>query len=198
MDSSDKVEAYYNTAHPFQKGVGTLRALVLGTELGETFKWGSPTYTLKGKNVLSIVKFKHRFGVWFFNGVFLSDPQKVLENAQEGKTQAMRHWKFQSNEDIDQRTFLAYVNEAIINEKKGIKLSPRSRSQKKTTIPEMLSNALDKSPATKKAFIALSPYKQRDYAEYIAEAKQERTEITRLEKILPMILEGKGLNDKYR
>jgi len=79
MDKSEKVEAYFAEEHQYKKAIGNLRDLVLKTELQETFKWMFPTYTLANKNVLALCKFKGHFGIWFFNGVFLSDPKNILE-----------------------------------------------------------------------------------------------------------------------
>ena len=198
MDKSEKVEAYYGEEHMFKEAISILRDLALMTNLEETFKWMFPTYTLKGKNVLAICKFKNHFGIWFFNGVFLSDPLKVLQNAQKDKTQAMRHWKFNSIEEIDKTSVLAYFHEAIENQKKGIRLAPKKKTPVKVDIPSELKLELQKNADTSKAFKNLAPSKQKEYAEYIATAKQEKTKISRLSKILPMIKEGKGLNDKYR
>ena len=168
------------------------------TEAVEAFKWGSPVYTSGGKNIFWIARFKNHFGLGFFNGMFLKDPKNVLVNAQEGKTQAMRHWKFISDKNIDSSTVLAYMNEAIENQKKGMQLMPKKKKDVLPTLPKLLKEALDKSPNTQKAFDTLAPYKKRDYAEYISTAKQEKTKLSRLEKILPMINKGLGLNDKYR
>ena len=194
--SAEKIEAYYAKEQPFQNGILRLREIILKTELQEQLKWGAPVYTVNNKNVLGIMAFKNHFGIWFFNGVFLSDPLGVLLNAQEGKTKAMRHWKFTSIEDIDQNAVLSYVEEAISNQKKGLEV--KSERKKKVAIPELLLNKLEDSPAVKEAFENLTPGRQREYCEYIAEAKQEKTKISRIEKIFPMIKEGKGLNDRYR
>ena len=197
MDKSEKVEAYFAEEHQYKKAIGNLRDLVLKTELQETFKWMFPTYTLANKNVLALCKFKGHFGIWFFNGVFLSDPKNILENAQEGKTKAMRHWKFSSIDAINEKDVLAYVKEAIDNQKNGRVLAP-SKSSKKVVIPALLSENLNKDKELKSAFEGLSSYKQKEFYEYIETAKQEKTKISRLEKIIPMILNGIGLNDKYR
>ena len=194
--SAEKIEAYYAKEQPFQNGILRLREIILKTELEEQLKWGAPVYTVNNKNVLGIMAFKNHFGIWFFNGVFLSDPLGVLQNAQEGKTKAMRHWKFTSIEDIDQNAVLSYVEEAISNQKKGLEV--KSERKKKVAIPELLLSKLEDSPAIKEAFENLTPGRQREYCEYIAEAKQEKTKISRIEKIFPMIKEGKGLNDRYR
>ena len=65
-------------------------------------------------------------------------------------------------------------------------------------MPAELQAALSKRKELGEAFTALSPGKQREYAEYIAEAKQQATKSRRIEKILPMISAGLGLNDRYR
>ncbi len=198
MEKSEKVEQYYGEEHSFKEGIAKLRELVLKTGLEETYKWMFPTYTLEGKNVLSICKFKKHFGMWFFHGVFLKDENQVLENAQEGKTQAMRHWKFYSIDDIDETGVLGYMHEAIENQKNGRVLIPVKKKATKKPVSKLLKDALTKNASAGKAFEKLSLYNQNEYAEYIESAKQEKTKFSRLEKILPMIAEGKGLNDKYR
>ena len=198
MENSEKLEAYYEQEHHFKEGISILRDLALKTQVMETLKWGSPVYTAAGKNIFWIARFKNHFGLGFFNGMFLKDPKKVLVNVQEGKTQAMRHWKFKSIGEIDAPTIVAYINDAIENQKKGMHLIPEKKKKSELIIPKLLKEALDNNPKMENAFITLSPYKQRDYAEYILSAKQEKTKLTRLEKIIPMINQGIGLNDKYR
>ena len=198
MDKSEKVEAYYSEEHPYKKAINQLRELVLKTALQETFKWMFPTYTLEGKNVLAICKFKGHFGIWFFNGVFLSDPKNILENAQEGKTQAMRHWKFKTLDEIQENLITAYINEAIANERKGIRLAPKKKQRIVVVVPQELKTAFNNNTLLKKAFDTLSPSKQKEYVAYISNAKRQQTKEARLYKIIPLILDKKGLNDKYR
>ena len=198
MNTLEKVEAYYAKDQKFKKEIAILRELALETEFQEAFKWGSPIYTIENKNVLAIMAFKNHFGIWFFNGVFLNDPKKVLENAQEGKTKAMRHWKFTSGDAIDKKEILNYMREAIDNQKKGKILAPLKKAKKQLEIPTILQRLLDKNTENQKAFDTLTEGKRNEYIEYITDAKQEKTKVSRLEKILPMILEGKGLHDKYR
>lgn len=199
MDRAQKVEAYYEEEHPHKNAIAQLRELVLKTKLEETFKWMFPTYTLKNKNVLAICKFKNHFGIWFFNGVFLNDPLDVLENAQEGKTKAMRHWKFSSASDIDTKSVMAYIKEAIVNQEHDRVLHPtKKKSTKPLAIPILLEQEFTKNKELLTAFDTFSPYKKKEFCEYINEAKQEKTKLRRLEKIIPMIKEGVGLNDAYR
>lgn len=198
MEKAEKIERFYSEEHLFSKAVRKLREVVLKTGLEETYKWMFPTYTLNGKNVISIGKFKKHFGIWFFHGVFLKDEKQVLENAQEGKTQAMRHWKFYSIDDIDEIGVLGYIHEAIENQKNGRVLVPQKKNSKKKLVPKLLKDALSENTNAETAFKKLSLYKQNEYSEYIESAKQEKTKLSRLQKIIPMIVEGKGLNDKYK
>ncbi|MCB0371966.1 MAG: YdeI/OmpD-associated family protein [Muricauda sp.] len=196
MEKSEKLNAYYEKEHPFRDGIAQLRELALQSGAQEDFKWQFPVYTLNGKNVFGVCKFKNHFGVWFPNGVFLKDPKNVLENAQEGKTKGMRHWKFNSVDDIDEKEVLAYMLESLANQEKGLEV--KAEKTKKVHIPELLQVELDKNPTLKAAYDQFTPYKQKEFCEHIAEAKQEKTKLKRLEKILPMIEKRIGLNDAYR
>ncbi|MEE9364641.1 MAG: DUF1801 domain-containing protein [Cellulophaga sp.] len=196
MDISEKIDAFYTKDHIFKEGISILRELTKKTALEEDYKWNIPVYTINNKNILGICAFKSYFGIWFFDGVFLSDQKKILVNAQKGKTRGMRHWKFSAASSIDKTEVLNYMQEAIANSKKGITLLPQKR--KKLQVPLLLKNAFDKDNNLKKCFFLLTSYKQEEYLEYINTAKQEKTKTTRLEKIIPLILKGKGLNDVYR
>ena len=197
MTASEKIEAYYTKEHPFKDGIAILRDIAKQTEAKEDYKWNFPVYTIANKNVLGICRFKHHFGIWFFNGVLLKDPRKVLENAQEGKTKGMRHWKFNAISEIDSEHVLAYMKEAIENQKNGLEAKTEKNS-KDLVVPKILKEYLDGEEVLKKAFQEFSTYKQREFCEYVIEAKQETTKRKRLEKIVPLIKQGIGLNDKYR
>ncbi|MCA8955387.1 MAG: YdeI/OmpD-associated family protein [Planctomycetes bacterium] len=173
-----------------------LRAILIGTELRETIKWGAPCYTLDGKNVVGMAGFKEHCGLWFHQGVFLSDPDAVLINAQEGRTKALRQWRFTDAAQVKIARVKAYVREAIDNQKQGRELAPERG--KPVEVPPELQAALRRTPGAKKAFDALSLGKRREYAEHIATAKQDKTKASRIEKILPQIAAGVGLHDKYR
>lgn len=172
-----------------------LKNIANKTGLTETVKWGGIAYTCNGKNVLGIGGFNDFFTIWFFKGVFLKDEAKVLVNAQDGVTKSLRQWRFTSKEEVNEKLVLQYINEAIEVEKAGLALKPQ---KKPLIIPERLQAELDASPALAEAFAEFSPYKQKEFAEQIETAKQEKTILARLEKIKPLILEGRGLNDKYR
>jgi len=197
VDKSEKLEHYFTKSSPWREGIQQLRAIIKDTPLEEDWKWSIPCYTINGRNVVGIASFKNHFGVWFFQGVFLKDKKNLLRNAQDGKTKAMRSLHYESLEDIDARILKQYLTEAIQNAKDGKEVKP-DRSKKKITIPTELESAFAKAQPLKTAFEALSPSKQREYTEHIGGAKQEATRLRRLEKCIPMILKGVGLNDKYK
>lgn len=172
-----------------------LRNIIHKTELVETTKWGGEIYTINNKNVLGIGGFKNYYTIWFMNGVFLKDEAKVLVNANEGVTKGLRQWRFTSATDINEKLILHYINEAIANEKAGLSIKPEKKEAMKC---DFFENELKKDSKLKTAFEQFSPYKQKEFWELMATAKQEKTKVTRFEKIRPMILEGRGLNDKYR
>lgn len=172
-----------------------LKSIINKTELIETTKWGGIVYTLNNKNVIGIGGFKNFFTIWFFNGVFLKDELNVLVNANEGVTKALRQWRFTSKNEINEKQILAYLKEAISNEKDGKSIKP---TKKEVEISDFFQNQLENDLLFATAFYKFSPYKQKEFLEYIDTAKQEKTKIDRLEKIKPMILQNIGLNDKYR
>ena len=140
--------------------------------------------------------FKSYVGLWFFQGALLADKESVLVSAQEGKTKALRQWRFTSKREIDARRIKAYVKEAIDLQKQGLEI--KADRSKTVEVPKQLKQALKRNKNAHSCFGQLAKGKQREYADYIADAKREETKMKRLEKILPMIEAGKGLNDKYR
>ena len=198
MSDADKIEAYFQKEQPFREGLLRLREIVKTTKLSETLKWGAPIYTVNNKNVIGILAFKNHFGIWFYHGSLLKDASQVLENAQEGKTKFMRHWKFTSLEDINEPLILSYINEAILLQQNNLIPKTQHKKVEKIIVPDILSNALNNNLKAKKCFKELTPYKQKEYCEYITSAKQEKTKQSRLLKSLDLLAEGKGLNDAYR
>ena len=185
----------WDKTNQWEEELGLLRAIVQKTELVETSKWGGEVYTINNKNVLGIGGFKNHFVIWFWNGVFLRDDAKVLVSANEGVTRGLRQWRFTAANQLNEKLILHYINEAIANEKAGLSIKPEKKEAMKC---DFFASALQKDSTLKTAFEKFTPGKQKEFWEYMATAKQEKTKIARLEKISPMILEGVGLNDKYR
>lgn len=196
MAKIKSVDQYIQGLSHWQDEVAELRSILQALPLEETIKWGAPTYVAFGKNVLGIAAFKDYFGLWFFQGALLTDPGRCLMNAQEGKTKAMRQWRFTAQDQIDEEAIRQYAGEAIALAEQGKEIKP-ARSQM-LSIPAELQDALDQDKAAKASFSALTQGRQREFAQYVEEAKRAETKTRRLEKILPMILAGQGLNDRYR
>lgn len=196
MKTSEKVTAYIKKQEKWSDELTVLRSVFQKTELKEEVKWGTPTYTLQGKLVAGFAGFKNHYAIWFHQGVFLKNTENKLVNAQEGVTKALRQWRFEKGDEIEEDLVLNYINEAIENCKAGKEVKPKAK--KGVEIPSLLKQALDDDQNLNKAFKKLTPGKQREYAKHIDEAKREATKESRLQKIKPMILAGKGLYDKYK
>lgn len=190
------VEQFIEAKSEWKMALNKLRSILTETELEENIKWGAPVYSFGTKNVVGLGAFKSYVGLWFFQGVFLKDKAKVLENAQEGKTKALRQWRFASADEIDEKLVEQYVDEAIANQKAGKEL--KADTGKKLKLSVELKKALDEDLELNTAFKKLSQAKQREYADHIASAKQEKTRLNRLEMSIPMIKSGAGLHDKYK
>jgi len=163
-----------------------LRSLVLkNPAIKETIKWNIPVFTVNGKNVVGLSAFTSHIGLWFFQGALLKDEAKVLMNAQEGKTQAMRHWKFTSDDTIPEALVKTYVDEAVQHQKDGktVKITKTNTF----IIPDELNVAFKANSELKTAFKKLSNYHQKEYCEYISSAKRVATKESRLQKIIPLI-----------
>ncbi len=196
MTDSQKIDTYIEKHSQWKSQLKMLRDIFQQTELKEEVKWGAPTYTLNGKLVAGMAAFKNHYAIWFHQGVFLKDGHKKLINAQEGVTKALRQWRFKQTDNIDPKIVLQYIQEAIENCIAGKEIKPVRK--KEIAAPPLLKKALSNDAKFAEAFNSLTPGKQREYSEYISEAKREATKESRLEKIIPMILNGSGLYDKYK
>jgi uncharacterized protein YdeI (YjbR/CyaY-like superfamily) len=170
--------------------IAALRRLLADFPMKEERKWGKPTYTVDGKNIVIVQGFKEYFALGFFQGALLKDPKKVL--VQLGQVQAARVMKFTSAREIAAQaaTIKAYVREAIAVEKARLRVTPKKTSD--YPVPEELREAFRKDPRFKRAFEALTPGRQRGYLYHFASATQAATRRSRIEKAMPAIFEGRG------
>ena len=171
-----------------------MQQLLADLAMKEECKWGKPTYTVDGKNIVIMQGFKEYFALGFFQGALLKDPKKVL--VQLGQTHAGRVMKFTSAEDIAAKaaTIKAYVRNAIAVEKAGLRMKPKRTSD--LAVPVELSERFKRDPRFKRAFEALTPGRQRSYLYHFAAAKQSATRAARIEKAIPAILDGKGFLER--
>jgi uncharacterized protein YdeI (YjbR/CyaY-like superfamily) len=192
--TNPKVDFYFSKSEKWQEEVKKLRMIVLDCQLTEELKWGVPCYTFQNSNIVLIHEFKEYCALLFVNGALLKDANGILIQQTEN-SQAARQVRFTNLQEIvEQETILkAYIAEAIELEKAGSKVNFKKTTE--FTIPEEFQHKLSETPALKTAFEALTPGRQRAYLLYFSAPKQSQTRESRIEKCLPQILNGKGLND---
>ena len=196
MQRAKSVNEYIENAKHWRAELERLRAVVKNTRLIEEVKWGGPCYTNNNKNVVGIGAFKSYFGLWFHQGALLKDEASVLINAQEGKTKALRQWRMHDAKDIRPAIIKRYINEAIGLVEAGKEI--KADRNKAIHVPTELQQAMRRDKGASAAFGLMRKGLQREYADYVAAAKRDETKQRRIDKILPMIAKGVGLNDKYR
>jgi uncharacterized protein YdeI (YjbR/CyaY-like superfamily) len=189
-----KLDAVFRQARKWQEELKTLRKIVLDCPLTEELKWGQACYTSENKNIVLIHGFKEYCALLFFKGALLKDPKRILVQQTEN-VQAARQIRFTNLREIVamEPILKAYIEEAIAAEQSGLKVKLKKTSEFK--MPEEFQNKLNDVPALKKAFAALTPGRQRGYILHFSAAKQSATRASRVEKCMPAILKGKGLNE---
>jgi uncharacterized protein YdeI (YjbR/CyaY-like superfamily) len=189
-----KVDFYFNKADKWQEEFEKLRMIVLDCQLNEELKWGCPCYTFQNGNIVLIHGFKEYCALLFFKGALLQDSNNILIQ-QTDNVQAGRQIRFTNvREIIAMETILkAYIYEAIEIERAGLKVELKKQTE--YNIPEEFQQKLDKISELKSAFEALTPGRQRAYILYFSDPKQSKTRESRVEKSIPQIFNGKGLNE---
>jgi uncharacterized protein YdeI (YjbR/CyaY-like superfamily) len=192
--TNSKVDAFLTRTKKWQEEFEKLRMIVLDCQLTEELKWGNPCYALRGKNIVLMHGFKEYCALLFFKGALLKDPKGILIQQTEN-VQAARQIRFTNIRDIVKMepTLKAYIREAIEVEKAGLKVKLKKTADFK--IPVEFQKKLDDIPALRTAFYALTPGRQRGYIFHFSQPKQSKTREARVEKCMPQIFKGKGLDD---
>jgi uncharacterized protein YdeI (YjbR/CyaY-like superfamily) len=191
-----KVDFYFAKAEKWQEEITKLRTIILNCGLTEELKWGVPCYIMSSQssaNIVLIHVFKEYCALLFFKGALMKDPDHILIQ-QTKNVQAARQVRFTNvRQIVDMHRILeSYIYEAIEVEKAGLKVNFKKAPE---TIPGEFQKVLQKNTAFKTAFNALTPGRQRAYILYFSAPKQSKTRSSRIEKSMPQILKGKGLND---
>ena len=194
IQTNPKVDWFFNKTQQWQEEYRQLRAIVLDCDLVEELKWGQPCYTFEKRKIVLIHGFKEYCALLFFKGALLKDPKNILIQQTEN-VQSARQIRFTNvREIVKMKTLLkAYIYEAVQVEEAGLKV-PAKKTFEYTVTPEF-KNKLDKSAALRTAFETLTPGRQRAYLLHFSSAKQSKTRESRIEKCMPRILKGEGLND---
>ncbi|MDR7372115.1 DUF1801 domain-containing protein [Flavobacterium aquidurense] len=189
-----KVDFYFNDAKKWQEELKQLRMIALDCQLTEELKWGTPCYTFEKSNIVLIHAFKEYCAFLFFKGALLNDTDGILIQQSEN-VQAARQTRFTNRKEIvDLKAILkTYIYEAIEIEKAGLKVELKKTADYEVT--EEFQKKLDEDKQLKKAFESLTPGRQRGYLLHFSQPKQSKTREARVEKSIPQILDGKGLND---
>ena len=195
MNDNPKVDFYFSKDNKWQKELVKLRTIVLDCGLTEELKWGVPCYTFQKRNIVLIHDFKDYCALLFFKGALLQDADGILIQ-QSRNVQAARQVRFtHAREVVKLKPVLkAYIYEAMEVEKAGLKVEYKKTAA--FNMPKEFQTKLNKTPALKTAFKALTPGRQRGYLLYFSDAKQAKTREARIEKTMKQILQGKGLNDR--
>jgi uncharacterized protein YdeI (YjbR/CyaY-like superfamily) len=193
--TNPKVDWYFTKAKQWKEESERLRAIILDCGLDEELKWGKPCYAFEGSNIVLIHGFKEYCAILFMKGALLKDSKKILVQQTEN-VQAARQIRFKNLQEIValEPAIKAYVKEAIEVEKAGVEMPLKKTSEFK--MAEEFRKKLEENAALKKAFEALTPGRQRGYLLYFSGAKQSATREARVEKCMPQILKGKGLDDR--
>jgi len=194
MKDYPDVDAYLADSDRWPDEISAIRPILVSCELDETVKWGKPCYCIEGDdNVVLLQEFSDHLALMFFQGVLLDDSEHVL-HAQGPNTHGPKRMKFTSVADIESRADVikTYVKEAIHHARAGTELPPRPNEELGAELHERL--ASDDELA--EAFNKLTPGRQREYNLHISDAKQAETRNRRIDKVVPRILEGKGLRDR--
>ena len=191
-----EVEAFIKKSKVWNDEMNELRSIILTAKLEEHIKWRLPCYTSEENNVVIIQPFKKCLALMFFKGALLKDPKNIL--VKNGpNSNAPKRLEFTSVSEIKklEPTIKKYLKEAIEIEKKGLKVE-KDESSSKLIAPEELTAFFKSKPALKKAFEALTPGRQRAYLIHFSGAKQSSTRTSRIEKCIPLIMMGKGWNER--
>lgn len=190
-----KVDFYFDKAKKWQDEINHLRTIVLECGLTEELKWGCPCYTYQNSNIVLIHTFKEYCALLFFKGALLNDAKAILIQQTEN-VQSARQTRFTELKEIAklEKVLKAYIYEAIEIDKAGLKVTLKNTAE--FTMPEEFQKKLDEQNALKTAFDSLTPGRQRAYKLHFSTPKQSKTREARIEKCIPQILNGKGLNDE--
>ena len=193
--TNPSVDGFLRKSKRWQEELQKLRQIILDCGLTEEVKWRHPCYTSQGHNIAILAGFKEYCAITFVKGALIKDPQSILAKPGEN-TQSARVIHFTNVEQIAEIEPLlkALIHEAVEVEKAGLKVKFKKPSE--FAVPAEFKTKLNKIPALKTAFRALTPGRQRAYLLYFSSAKQSQTRESRIQKWMPHILKGKGMDDE--
>jgi len=199
MNFDPRVDAYIEKSQPFAQPIlEYLRKLIHDTipEVTETVKWGMPSYDYKGP-LCSMAAFKQHCAFAFWKAALMKDAEELRDNQESSMGHA---GKIQSLKDLPSKKKLqGWIMEAAILNEQGIKLPPKKKTEKgDIVIPDYFEKVLSKNKKAANTFKNFSPSHQREYIEWITDAKTEPTREKRIKTTIENLNEEKSLNWKYQ
>ncbi|NNF02825.1 MAG: hypothetical protein HKN17_00050 [Rhodothermales bacterium] len=190
---SSDVDRFLNESSAWRDEMTLLRRIALESGLDEDIKWGLPCFMHDGANVAIIQPFKETCAFMFFKGVLLDDPEDLL-HAPGAHSHVARRIDFTNEGQIAamEGALRGFIAQAVEAEIRGLDVPPRDHRE---SVPQELEDAFENVPGLEAAFFDLTPGRQRGYIIHFAGAKQASTRRSRIEKLIPKILEGRGLRD---
>ena len=194
-ETNPAVDAWVAKAKAWRDEIGRLRAILLASGMAEDFKWGKPCYTHAGSNIVLIMPLKETCALLFTKGALMQDPKGILVQPGEN-SQSARQVRFTSLAEIVklEKSLKTYLKDAMAVEAAGLKVALRKSAD--LVYPKEFQDRLDRDSALREAFHALTPGRQRQYHLHFTGAKQAATRASRVEKAIPLILDGIGLDDR--
>ena len=189
-----KTDFFFKKTGKWQQAYAELRNILLDCHLNEELKWGVPCYSFENNNIVLMHGFKDYCALLFMKGTLLNDPLGILVQQTEN-VQSARQIRFTDVDEIVEmeNVLKGYITNAIEVEKAGLKVEFKKTSE--FTVPNELQEKFAENPALKTAFETLTPGRQRGYVLHFSAPKQSKTRVSRIEKYIPKILDGKGLDD---
>ena len=191
-----ELDPWFAKARTWRDEIVRLRSILLACGLTEQLKWGKPTYTDDdGANIVLIMPLKQTCALLFTKGALLKDPKGILVQPGEN-SQSARQMRFTSVAEIGklEKTLKSYVKQAVDVEKAGLKVEFKKSTD--LVYPKEFQDKLDRNTALREAFRQLTPGRQRQYHMHFTGAKLAATRESRIDKAIPLILDGMGLNDR--
>ncbi|MGD9910729.1 MAG: YdeI family protein [Candidatus Izemoplasmatales bacterium] len=188
------VESWLQKNKTWVEETSLLRDFCLEKLSDEEIKWWKPTFSYDGKNVAIIQGFKNYIALMFFKGVLLKDEHHLLSAPGEN-SQTARQLRFKTIHEIEssKELILSYLEEAIDLEKNNVKIEVQKKEE--LVYPDELAQMFGEDPEFQVEFEKLTPGRRRAYILFFNGAKQSITRYSRIEKMKPQIMDGKGLND---
>lgn len=195
MKTDSRIDAYIDRQAAFAQPILLhLRDIVHAAcpDCEETLKWSSPTFMYKGKILAGFAAFKAHatFGYWSGSQVLEADPAQASAMGQFGRLTSL--------DDLPSRATLEDLTKkamALVDE--GVK-PPRATAKKAPfTVPQDLRAAIDGTPAAAATWEGFPPSCQREYVEWVTEAKRDETRAKRLAQTVEWLAQGKRRNWKY-